>query len=48
MTGTEMEDILDRWSSQARKGYFEMLLLARLRAGLWLPDCRRTEAGARL
>ncbi|WP_297731311.1 PadR family transcriptional regulator [uncultured Maricaulis sp.] len=33
MTGTEMEDILDRWSSQARKGYFEMLLLARLNAG---------------
>jgi len=28
-----IDDILDRWSSQARKGYFEMLLLARLQAG---------------
>ncbi|MEA1943163.1 MAG: PadR family transcriptional regulator [Pseudomonadota bacterium] len=33
MIGTEMDEILDRWSSQARKGYFEMLLLARLKAG---------------
>ena len=33
MIETEMDEILDRWSSQARKGYFEMLLLARLKAG---------------
>jgi len=30
---TEMAGILERWSSQARKGYFEMLLLARLQTG---------------
>ncbi len=28
-----IDDILERWSSQARKGYFEMLLLARVSAG---------------
>ncbi|MAK63774.1 MAG: PadR family transcriptional regulator [Maricaulis sp.] len=33
MTDAEMDGILERWSSQARKGYFEMLLLARLKAG---------------
>ncbi|WP_203295014.1 PadR family transcriptional regulator [Maricaulis parjimensis] len=33
MTDTDMDEILERWSSQARKGYFEMLLLARLQAG---------------
>ncbi len=34
MSDTPMiEDVLERWNSQARKGYFEMLLLARLQAG---------------
>jgi PadR family transcriptional regulator PadR len=28
-----IDTILERWSSQARKGYFEMLMLARLQAG---------------
>ena len=30
---TDIEEIIERWNSQARKGYFEMLLLARLQAG---------------
>jgi PadR family transcriptional regulator PadR len=30
---SDLELIIERWSSQARKGYFEMLLLARLSAG---------------
>jgi len=29
----DIEDVIERWSSQARKGYLEMLLLARLQAG---------------
>ena len=28
----EIEDVIERWSSQARKGYLELLLLARLKA----------------
>ncbi|WP_417490703.1 PadR family transcriptional regulator [Maricaulis sp.] len=30
---TDKAGVLERWISQARKGYFEMLLLARLQAG---------------
>ncbi|MFS2317101.1 PadR family transcriptional regulator [Maricaulis sp. D1M11] len=30
---TQLGSVLERWSSQARKGYLEMLLLARLKAG---------------
>jgi PadR family transcriptional regulator PadR len=30
---SDLDMIIERWSSQARKGYFEMLLLARLSAG---------------
>ncbi|OLF71825.1 hypothetical protein AWH62_11865 [Maricaulis sp. W15] len=30
---TDNDDVLERWISQARKGYFEMLLLARVSAG---------------
>ncbi|MEE2566322.1 PadR family transcriptional regulator [Hyphobacterium marinum] len=30
---TPKDDVLERWISQARKGYFEMLLLSRLQAG---------------
>jgi len=30
---TVKDDVLERWNSQARKGYFEMLLLARLQRG---------------
>jgi PadR family transcriptional regulator PadR len=29
----DMDGLLERWSSQARKGYLELLLLARLSAG---------------
>jgi len=29
----DLNSVLERWSSQARKGYLEMLLLARLKAG---------------
>ena len=28
-----IESVMERWSSQARKGYLEMLLLSRLQAG---------------
>ena len=30
---SRLDSIMERWNSQARKGYFEMLLLTRLQAG---------------
>ena len=30
---TDLDGVLERWSSQARKGYLELLLLTRLSAG---------------